>query len=679
MTTTIVKVPETIKLGTITALVEGPPGSPGKPGDPGSPGDPGKTSYEVWLAAGNNGSVEDYFNAMRGPGLTPKGAFALGATYELNDYVTAAGTATDSSLYFCKSMVIFVANLQPRSDPTNWTELAAPAGAAGKPIELQKTVEYIQWRVQGDLAWQNLVALVDIKGDPGEPGEPGKDGADGKSFSVDASGPTADKAAHDDAEAGFSFLDTTTGLLYIHGEGAGVWSDPIPFKGDPGTPGENGKNIELQKTATEIQWRVVGTGPWSTLVLLADLKGADGKNVEMQKGTTHIQWRVVGATAWTDLIAIADLTGKAGAVWYSGAVAPATSLGVVGDWYLNTATGAVLSKTASTTWTLQFTFPTGTGSGGGSTWLLLTADPISTNGEVGNWALNSTNSSIWQKANATTWNKVLAIPAFATQAQAENATLYDVISSPARVREFMEKFGFTAKFTTAVADLNTVVNGSLFNYNADTTHRPGTGGYGRGICIPSGDGYVTQLAIENDSHKVFVRYQTAGAWDATWGEVGASSGGGSGGGTTIPAAYMAADKSSVSSSAAVSLGFAGAVLPTNNTLYAFKATILTQGLVGGSFDVTFANMGAQIFRMTGMSADSTGALKRTTSDQAATPLTIYTGATQEGVAVIEGIIQFNYVDTVMPQLMAKVASSSFWLNVLKGSCYTLTPIAAITT
>ena len=40
--------------------------------------------------------------------------------------------------------------------------------------------------------------------------------------------------------------------------------------------GANGKEIELQKSTTHIQWRYVGDADWINLVALADLKGADG-------------------------------------------------------------------------------------------------------------------------------------------------------------------------------------------------------------------------------------------------------------------------------------------------------------------------------------------------------------------------------------------------------------------
>lgn len=75
--------------------------------------------------------------------------------------------------------------------------------------------------------------------------------------------------------------------------------------------GADGVAVELQKTATHVQWRYVG-GAWVDLIALADITGADGKEVELQKTATHIQWRLTGGD-WADLVALADITGPTGA------------------------------------------------------------------------------------------------------------------------------------------------------------------------------------------------------------------------------------------------------------------------------------------------------------------------------------------------------------------------------
>jgi hypothetical protein len=85
--------------------------------------------------------------------------------------------------------------------------------------------------------------------------------------------------------------------------------------GTDGGDGADGSEVELQKSATHIQWRYVGEATWTNLVALDDLKGAagvDGGDVEFQKGTTHLQWRYVGGTTWNNLVALDDLKGAAG-------------------------------------------------------------------------------------------------------------------------------------------------------------------------------------------------------------------------------------------------------------------------------------------------------------------------------------------------------------------------------
>lgn len=85
--------------------------------------------------------------------------------------------------------------------------------------------------------------------------------------------------------------------------------------GPTGPAGDDGREVELQKSATHIQWRYAGTVPWTNLVALADItgpQGATGANIELQKSATHIQWRVVGAPTWIDLVALADLKGDKG-------------------------------------------------------------------------------------------------------------------------------------------------------------------------------------------------------------------------------------------------------------------------------------------------------------------------------------------------------------------------------
>lgn len=90
--------------------------------------------------------------------------------------------------------------------------------------------------------------------------------------------------------------------------------------------------------------------------------GTDGREVEFQTNGTHIQWRYQGETTWKNLVALDSLKGADGqngadgqdgvagqdgadgATWLFGATAPDNSNGNNGDFYLNTQTYDVYNK-----------------------------------------------------------------------------------------------------------------------------------------------------------------------------------------------------------------------------------------------------------------------------------------------------------------------------------------------
>lgn len=93
---------------------------------------------------------------------------------------------------------------------------------------------------QGTVGPQGSVGPQGVKGDKGEKGDKGDTGNDGRSFTVQATGTLAERNAYNGELAGFSYLATDTGNLYIR-QGSAGWSDPIPFgKGDKGDKGEKG-------------------------------------------------------------------------------------------------------------------------------------------------------------------------------------------------------------------------------------------------------------------------------------------------------------------------------------------------------------------------------------------------------------------------------------------------------
>ena len=88
--------------------------------------------------------------------------------------------------------------------------------------------------------------------------------------------------------------------------------------------------IELQTSATHIQWRYVGDPTWNNLVSLAAITGpqgaqgvqgvqgnpgaagSNGREVELQTNATHVQWRYAGDVTWNNLISLAAITGPQG-------------------------------------------------------------------------------------------------------------------------------------------------------------------------------------------------------------------------------------------------------------------------------------------------------------------------------------------------------------------------------
>lgn len=110
---------------------------------------------------------------------------------------------------------------------------------------------------------------------------------------------------------------------------------------------------------------------------------------------------------------------------------------------------------------------------------------------------------------------VLGKLGWATQVQAETATATNVVMSPARVREFCESRGFGGNYTTAKTDLNLATTGGFFSWDNTTLRTPVPSSFGRGMTLPSGPGYLTQVAIVNGTNKMYIRYQN-GTLSTDW-------------------------------------------------------------------------------------------------------------------------------------------------------------------
>ncbi len=192
-------------------------------GVPGPRGPEGKSTYELAVGQGYEGTLDQWLLTQIGPegpkgddgdagpqglkgdkgdkgdagtGLTNRGAFVLGATYNPSDYVFATGTSASSSMFISQAASPFVSAAQPKDDLTSWVEFSAPAGANGvdgtngvdgKSVELQKAGSAVQWRQTGG-AWADLIALADITGPQGPAGDTGQQGPKGNPGDAGAKG-----------------------------------------------------------------------------------------------------------------------------------------------------------------------------------------------------------------------------------------------------------------------------------------------------------------------------------------------------------------------------------------------------------------------------------------------------------------------------------------------------------
>mgnify|MGYP001236458252 CR=1 FL=1 len=92
-------------------------------------------------------------------------------------------------------------------------------------------------------------------------------------------------------------------------EPGGGWGDAVDLKGATGGTGTIGVG-EVNTVAYGTPADVSNSGTSTAAVLDFDIPAGPG--VELQKSATHIQYRIQGAETWTDLVALADILGLTG-------------------------------------------------------------------------------------------------------------------------------------------------------------------------------------------------------------------------------------------------------------------------------------------------------------------------------------------------------------------------------
>lgn len=255
--------------------LQGIQGPKGDTGDAGQDGTDGLSAYQIAVNAGFVGTEAQWLASLKGAkgdtgaqgiqglkgdkgdkgdagtGLTNRGNWVTGTTYHEGDYVFSAGTTADSSMWILNGTEDYVSNTQPNADLTHWIEFEAPAGADGQDgadgadgrnVELSNDGTNIRWRLVGDTAWNNLIAISAItgpagaKGDKGDTGNTGTAGTNGKSLLSGTTVPTGATGTDGDF-----YLNLTTNLMYGP-KAAGAWPAGFSIVGPQGTAGTAGTN-----------------------------------------------------------------------------------------------------------------------------------------------------------------------------------------------------------------------------------------------------------------------------------------------------------------------------------------------------------------------------------------------------------------------------------------------------
>ena len=210
---------------------------------------------------------------------------------------------------------------------------------------------------------QGIQGVQGIQGTTGSQGIQGVQGTPGEKWFSGSGAPAGGLAG---TIVGDWYLDTATGDVYAK-TGASAWSLRGNIKGPTGTTGSTGsqgiqgiQGIQGVTGTPGEKWFSGAGAPAGATGIVGDWY------VDLSSGDVHEK---TGASAWTlrgnirgpqgiqgtqgiqGIQGTQGPTGQAEA-WYSGSGAPAAGTGVVGDWYLNTATGDVHEKTGASSWTL---------------------------------------------------------------------------------------------------------------------------------------------------------------------------------------------------------------------------------------------------------------------------------------------------------------------------------------
>jgi hypothetical protein len=150
------------------------------------------------------------------------------------------------------------------------------------------------------------------------------------------------------------------------------------------------------------------------LILIALFVTSCGKDGAMGPQGATGSTGATGAVGAVGPAGPAGASGKDGSIIYSGTTVPASSTGVVGDFYINLTTGLLYGPKTSTGWGTGFSLKGATGTTGatgaaGSKIYSGSGTPPTTTGAIGDYYLDITNYMLYGPKTATSWGSPLSL------------------------------------------------------------------------------------------------------------------------------------------------------------------------------------------------------------------------------------------------------------------------------
>lgn len=368
----------------------GADGKDGVDGHDGIDGEDGLTAYELWLEAGNAGTVMDFLASLVGP---------KGDKGDTGADSTVPGPKGDPGIQGIQG---------PKGDTGNDGQDGTDGADGLSAYQVAVANGFVgteaQWLAslkgaKGDTGTQGIQG---VKGDKGDKGEAGT-GLNNKGDWVAATYQPGDYvfAAGTTASTSMWILRGTAAYASASEPNTDLahWIEfeaPAGQDGADGTDGTNGREIELNNDGTNIRWRYVGETTWNILVALTTITGPKGDTgAKGDKGDTGN----------------AGAAGTNGKTILSGTVVPDGTVGTDGDLYLNRTTNLFYGPKAAGAWPAGFsivgakgdTGNAGTAGTNGNTVLTVSGTPAAGVGVNGDYAYNPATWTIYGPKSGGAW------------------------------------------------------------------------------------------------------------------------------------------------------------------------------------------------------------------------------------------------------------------------------------